>query len=66
MAYFDFETEKPIVIDNGSHSIKAGWSSEDAPLVVFDNLFGRPRKDLRRVDNRPQYVNYYYYYYLFF
>lgn len=65
MAYFDFEEQKPIVIDNGGHTIKAGWSAEDAPLVVFDNIYGRPRKDLRKVDHRPQYVLSYSFFLLF-
>jgi actin-related protein len=53
MSNFDFDTEKPIIIDNGSHTIKAGWSGEDAPLIVFDNIIGKRRPDLRRVDRRP-------------
>ncbi|MDP2436821.1 MAG: hypothetical protein Q8P67_13810 [archaeon] len=57
MAYFDFEEQKPIVIDNGGHTIKAGWSAEEAPQVVFDNIYGRPRADLRKVDHRPLYVS---------
>lgn len=57
MAHFDHETEKPIVIDNGGDSIKAGWSGEDAPQIVLDHVIGKHRSDLRRVDPRLLYVS---------
>jgi len=34
---------QPIVIDNGSGSIKAGFAGDDAPRVVFPSIVGRPR-----------------------
>lgn len=30
-----------LVIDNGSHTIKAGTAGEDAPSIVFSSLVGR-------------------------
>ena len=34
-----------IVVDNGSGSIKAGFSGDDAPRAVFDNITGRPTSE---------------------
>ena len=31
-----------IVIDNGSHSIRAGFAGDDAPISVFPSVVGRP------------------------
>lgn len=36
-------TKSPIVIDNGSGSIKAGFSGEDKPKVMFNSYVGRPK-----------------------
>ena len=36
-------TKSPIVIDNGSGSIKAGFAGEDKPKVIFPNYVGRPK-----------------------
>jgi len=36
---------QPIVIDNGSGVIKAGFSSENAPAVKFPSIVGKPRSD---------------------
>lgn len=33
----------PIVIDNGSGFIKAGFAGDDAPTAVFPSIVGRPR-----------------------
>eukprot|EP01083_Nonionella_stella_P219363 785890_1 len=40
---WDFEEEgyEPIVIDNGSDSIKAGWSGDDQPRVTFPTIVGQ-------------------------
>ncbi len=35
------ENKPSIMIDNGSGSIKTGFSGEDAPKVVFPTLIGR-------------------------
>ncbi|KAJ3636287.1 hypothetical protein Zmor_009029 [Zophobas morio] len=34
---------QPIVIDNGSGVIKAGFAGEDNPKTIFPNLVGRPK-----------------------
>lgn len=34
-----------IVVDNGSGSIKAGFSGDDAPKAVFANVAGRPKSE---------------------
>ena len=34
---------EPIVIDNGSGMVKAGFAGEDAPRAVFPAVVGRPR-----------------------
>jgi actin len=33
----------PLVIDNGSGMVKAGFAGEDAPRTVFPAVVGRPR-----------------------
>ena len=30
-----------VVIDNGSHTIKAGFAGNDNPSAVFDSVYGR-------------------------
>lgn len=40
--YYD-EDIPPIVIDNGSGMIKAGFSGDNAPRAVFPSIVGRPR-----------------------
>ncbi|WP_199302944.1 hypothetical protein [Oscillatoria sp. FACHB-1406] len=42
MSYFDEDT-LPLVIDNGSGTIKAGFAGDDAPRAVFPAVVGRPR-----------------------
>ena len=32
-----------VVIDNGSHSIKAGFAGEDEPRAIFRTVVGRPK-----------------------
>lgn len=34
---------QPVVIDNGSGVIKAGFAGERAPKCVFGNFVGRPK-----------------------
>ncbi len=34
----------PIVIDNGSFLMKAGYSGDDAPRAVFPSIVGRPKQ----------------------
>jgi len=37
------EGPKPIVVDNGSGMVKAGFSGDDAPKAVFPSIVGRPK-----------------------
>jgi actin-related protein len=39
------EHKRTLVIDNGSGTIKAGISGENAPRWVFPSLVGRPRQN---------------------
>ncbi|XVF35157.1 hypothetical protein REPUB_Repub18cG0120800 [Reevesia pubescens] len=39
----DFFEGRPIVCDNGSGSVKAGFGGDDAPCVLFPSIIGRPR-----------------------
>ncbi|WIA16703.1 hypothetical protein OEZ85_013359 [Tetradesmus obliquus] len=34
---------RALVVDNGSHSIRAGWAGEDAPSVIFRSAMCKPR-----------------------
>ncbi len=42
MSNYDEDTA-PLVIDNGSGTIKAGFAGDDAPRVVFPSIVGIPR-----------------------
>merc|ERR1712137_475246 len=37
------EEKSPIVVDNGSGMVKAGFSGEDAPRCVFPSIVGMPK-----------------------
>ncbi|KAK8660671.1 hypothetical protein V6N13_051586 [Hibiscus sabdariffa] len=39
----DFVENRPIVCDNGSGYVKAGFGADDAPCVLFPSIVGRPR-----------------------
>lgn len=39
----DFDGSRPIICDNGSGSVKAGFAGDDAPRVVFPSVIGQPR-----------------------
>ena len=41
--YGDEHADKCIIIDNGSHTCRAGWSNEDQPKLVFRNLIAKLR-----------------------
>ena len=43
MSFNRNEQLNPIVIDNGSGMVKAGFAGEDAPRAVFPAIVGRPR-----------------------
>ena len=40
---YEILANQPIVIDNGSGMIKAGFAGETKPKVVFPNIVGRPK-----------------------
>jgi actin-related protein len=48
----------PLVLDNGSGMMKAGFAGDDAPRAVFPNIVGRPRHMAVMVGmgNRDSYV----------
>jgi centractin len=37
------ETNQPIVIDNGSGVLKAGFAGADKPRIVFQSIIGRTK-----------------------
>ncbi|KAI3624435.1 centractin- actin- protein of the dynactin complex [Malassezia furfur] len=41
--YADVLTNQPVVIDNGSGTIKAGFAGQDTPKCFFPNFVGRPK-----------------------
>ncbi|KAJ1964783.1 centractin- actin- protein of the dynactin complex, partial [Dimargaris xerosporica] len=43
MEYEDVLTNQPVVIDNGSGVIKAGFAGEDKPKCFFSSCVGRPK-----------------------
>ena len=49
----------PIVVDIGSGEVKAGFSGEENPKVIFQNYFGEPKykKILRTFNNENQEIN---------
>lgn len=48
----------PIVIDNGSGMVKAGFSGDEAPRAVFPGIVGRPRYAtiMPGMGNRDSYI----------
>ena len=38
------EENAPVVIDNGSYMIKAGFAGDDAPRAVFPTVISKPRQ----------------------
>ncbi|GLT70577.1 hypothetical protein SLA2020_426480 [Shorea laevis] len=41
----DFNENRPIVCDNGTGSVKAGFGGDDAPCALFPSIIGRPRNE---------------------
>jgi len=39
------EKQAPVVVDNGTGQMKAGFSGDDAPKCVFPSVVGRPRHE---------------------
>ncbi|KAJ5073813.1 hypothetical protein M0811_08377 [Anaeramoeba ignava] len=57
--YFnEYEENEPIVIENGSFSIKAGFGGDDAPRAVFPTIVGKPRHYgiMAGMDSKDYYV----------
>ena len=48
----------PIIVDIGSGEVKAGFSGEENPKVIFQNYFGEPKyKKILRTFNNEQELN---------
>jgi actin-related protein len=49
---------RPIVIDNGSGMIKAGYSGDNQPSVKFPSIVGVPRTDKQMVgvESKAEYI----------
>uniref|UniRef100_A0A915P7D6 Actin n=1 Tax=Meloidogyne floridensis TaxID=298350 RepID=A0A915P7D6_9BILA len=43
MDYNTVIASQPVVIDNGSGILKAGFAGENAPKCIFGNYVGRPK-----------------------
>jgi len=41
----DGEDAQPMVVDNGSGMVKAGFAGDDAPRTVFPSIVGRPKHE---------------------
>ena len=41
--YTDLILNQPVVIDNGSGVIKAGFAGDQVPKCIFNNMVGRPK-----------------------
>lgn len=41
----DFAANQPIVLDNGSGSIKAGFAGDEQPKSIFPSIVGRTKHD---------------------
>ena len=39
----ELSEQKPIVIDNGSGVVKAGYGGDDHPCSVFPTIIGKPK-----------------------
>jgi len=50
------EANEALVVDNGSETIKAGFSGDDAPCSVLMSLVGRPRPEVKHAHNKEVYV----------
>ncbi|KAK6130312.1 hypothetical protein DH2020_035947 [Rehmannia glutinosa] len=50
----DVEDIRPVVCDNGTGMMKAGFAGDDAPRAVFSSLVGRPRHTDARVGMRQK------------
>eukprot|EP01121_Diplochlamys_sp_Union-15-3_P004585 TRINITY_DN1476_c0_g1_i6.p1 TRINITY_DN1476_c0_g1~~TRINITY_DN1476_c0_g1_i6.p1 ORF type:complete len:473 (-),score=93.50 TRINITY_DN1476_c0_g1_i6:82-1500(-) len=55
---YDEDEIVPIVIDNGSGMVKAGFAQGDAPSVIFPSLVGRPKHTgvMVGMNNKDKYI----------
>ena len=45
------EDAAALVVDNGSGMCKAGFAGDDAPRAVFPSVVGRPRHQVKKLNN---------------
>ncbi|KAL0323262.1 UNVERIFIED_CONTAM: actin [Sesamum angustifolium] len=50
------EDFQPLVVDNGTGMIKAGFAGDDYPRAVFSTIVGRPRHMVRMMGQKDAYV----------
>jgi len=50
------EEAVPLVVDNGSGMIKAGFAGDDEPRVAFPSIIGHPRYTRSMVEQRGPYI----------
>lgn len=43
----------PLIIDNGSYQCRAGWATDDQPLLEFRNVIAKPRRDRSKKSIEP-------------
>ena len=58
MSTYDESDLLPIVVDNGSGMVKAGFGGDDAPRAVFPSLVGKPRYEsiMHGMGNKDKYI----------
>ncbi|KAJ2074406.1 centractin- actin- protein of the dynactin complex, partial [Coemansia sp. S142-1] len=58
MEFEDVLTNQPVVIDNGSGVIKAGFAGDDQPKSFFPSYVGRPKHQRMMIgaEERSHYV----------
>eukprot|EP00835_Amoeboradix_gromovi_P007019 NODE_995_length_2427_cov_0.091065.p1 type:complete len:335 gc:universal NODE_995_length_2427_cov_0.091065:2164-1160(-) len=56
LGYSRIDPMKPLVIDNGSGYVKAGWSGSNFPTAIFPSVVGRPiltsQTDLKEIQEK--------------
>jgi actin len=54
----DADPNVPIVLDNGSGMVKAGFAGEEAPRAVFPSIIGRPRHKKISMGGQPRNITF--------
>ena len=49
------EDTAALVVDNGSGMCKAGFAGDDAPRAVFPSIVGRPRHQVKSIQQDLEY-----------